>query len=177
MTKYLIHQILMKTSEHCQLFKKKSVYIIQSNIQTLLCAITYVHCTGFKNKSNLYIYYLLPTESLNRLNLISDAVITTLVLFLFSKFTISASFLIIYPFAGELYPTQLRGIGIGTSAYIAGLGLVLIPFINYLVSIYKSIYQYNTYIHTLFIHYYIDYRLYRRTYYRLYRMQGKMYTT
>ncbi|XP_008178363.1 carcinine transporter [Acyrthosiphon pisum] len=61
-----------------------------------------------------------------------DAVITTLVLFLFSKFTISASFLIIYPFAGELYPTQLRGIGIGTSAYIAGLGLVLIPFINYL---------------------------------------------
>lgn len=65
----------------------------------------------------------------------SDAVITTLVLFLFSKFTISASFLIIYPFAGELYPTQLRGVGIGTSAYIAGLGLVLIPFINYLVSV------------------------------------------
>ncbi|XP_050528348.1 carcinine transporter isoform X2 [Daktulosphaira vitifoliae] len=62
----------------------------------------------------------------------TDAVITTLVLFLFSKFTISASFLIIYPFAGELYPTQLRGIGIGTSAYIAGLGLILIPFINYL---------------------------------------------
>lgn len=72
---------------------------------------------------------------------VPDAVVTTLILFLFSKFTISASFLIIYPFAGELYPTPLRGIGIGTSAYIAGLGLVLIPFINYLVSIINSIFQ------------------------------------
>ncbi|XP_077300548.1 carcinine transporter isoform X2 [Arctopsyche grandis] len=63
-----------------------------------------------------------------------DAVITTLVLFLFSKSLISASFLIIYPFAGELYPTQLRGVGIGTSAYIGGLGLIVIPFITYLGS-------------------------------------------
>lgn len=46
---------------------------------------------------------------------------------------ISASFLIIYPFAGELYPTQARGIGIGTSSYIGGLGLIGIPFITYLV--------------------------------------------
>lgn len=45
---------------------------------------------------------------------------------------ISASFLIIYPFAGELYPTQARGIGIGTSSYIGGLGLIGIPFITYL---------------------------------------------
>ncbi|XP_063241584.1 carcinine transporter [Bacillus rossius redtenbacheri] len=63
-----------------------------------------------------------------------DAVMTTLGLYLFSKFAISASFLIIYPFAGELYPTQLRGVGIGTSAYISGLGLILIPFITYLGS-------------------------------------------
>ncbi|KAK7872303.1 hypothetical protein R5R35_002760 [Gryllus longicercus] len=61
-----------------------------------------------------------------------DAVTSTLALFLISKFAISASFLIIYPFAGELYPTQLRGVGIGTSAYISGLGLILIPFITYL---------------------------------------------
>lgn len=66
--------------------------------------------------------------------LVTDAVIETLVLFLFSKFTISASFLIIYPFAGELYPTPLRGVGIGFSAYVAGLGLILIPFVTYLVS-------------------------------------------
>ncbi|XP_053593908.1 carcinine transporter [Microplitis demolitor] len=62
----------------------------------------------------------------------SDAVITTLVLFLLSKSAISASFLIIYPFAGELYPTQLRGVAIGFSAYISGLGLIIIPFITYL---------------------------------------------
>ncbi|XP_039279903.1 carcinine transporter [Nilaparvata lugens] len=61
-----------------------------------------------------------------------DAVTLTLVLFLFSKFTISASFLIIYPFAGELYPTQLRGVGIGASAYIGGIGMIMIPFITYL---------------------------------------------
>ncbi|KAG5878987.1 hypothetical protein JTB14_019642 [Gonioctena quinquepunctata] len=64
----------------------------------------------------------------------NDDMVTTLVLFLVSKSAISASFLIIYPFAGELYPTQLRGLGIGTSAYIAGIGLIIIPFITYLGS-------------------------------------------
>lgn len=63
-----------------------------------------------------------------------DAVFETLVIFLVSKTMISASFLIIYPFAGELYPTQVRGVGIGTSSYIGGMGLIFIPFINYLVS-------------------------------------------
>uniref|UniRef100_A0AAR5P5L2 Major facilitator superfamily (MFS) profile domain-containing protein n=4 Tax=Dendroctonus ponderosae TaxID=77166 RepID=A0AAR5P5L2_DENPD len=59
---------------------------------------------------------------------------TTLVLFLVSKSAISASFFIIYPFAGELYPTAIRGLGIGASAYIAGLGLIIIPFVTYLGS-------------------------------------------
>lgn len=62
-----------------------------------------------------------------------DAVFETLIIFLISKTMISASYLIIYPFAGELYPTQVRGVGIGTSSYIGGLGLIGIPFINYLV--------------------------------------------
>ncbi|KZC07145.1 Organic cation transporter 1, partial [Dufourea novaeangliae] len=62
----------------------------------------------------------------------SDAVAVTLILFLLSKSAISASFLIIYPFAGELYPTQLRGVAIGFSAYISGLGLIIIPFVTYL---------------------------------------------
>ncbi|XP_046482453.1 carcinine transporter isoform X1 [Neodiprion pinetum] len=61
-----------------------------------------------------------------------DAVTATLILFLLSKSAISASFLIIYPFAGELYPTQLRGAAIGFSAYVSGLGLIIIPFITYL---------------------------------------------
>lgn len=69
----------------------------------------------------------------------ADAVTETLVLFLVSKTMISASFLIIYPFAGELYPTQVRGIGIGTSSYIGGMGLIGIPFITYLVHTHLSI--------------------------------------
>ncbi|ETN64759.1 organic cation transporter [Anopheles darlingi] len=64
--------------------------------------------------------------------LTEDAVTETLILYLLSKSMISASFLIIYPFAGELYPTQVRGVGIGTSSYIGGLGLIVIPFITYL---------------------------------------------
>ncbi|KAJ0181916.1 hypothetical protein K1T71_002638 [Dendrolimus kikuchii] len=67
---------------------------------------------------------LLPTDATNE----------TLILYLISKCFISASFLIIYPYAGELYPTELRGVGIGTSAYIGGLGLIIIPFVNYLGS-------------------------------------------
>lgn len=63
-----------------------------------------------------------------------DAVLETLILFLVSKSMISASYLIIYPFAGELYPTQVRGVGIGTSSYIGGMGLIVIPFITYLVT-------------------------------------------
>jgi nitrate/nitrite transporter NarK len=52
---------------------------------------------------------------------------------LIAKFAIAASFLILYPFAGELYPTEVRGIGIGFTAYLGGLGLAVIPFVNYLV--------------------------------------------
>ncbi|KAM7351841.1 carcinine transporter isoform 3-T4 [Cochliomyia hominivorax] len=61
-----------------------------------------------------------------------EAVDETLILYLVSKALLSASFLIIYPFAGELYPTQVRGIGIGVSSYVGGLGLIVIPFVTYL---------------------------------------------
>ncbi|XP_045626153.2 carcinine transporter [Procambarus clarkii] len=60
------------------------------------------------------------------------ASLATLVLYLVAKFAESAAFLIIYPFAAELYPTEVRGVGIGFSAYVGGLGLIIIPFINYL---------------------------------------------
>lgn len=63
-----------------------------------------------------------------------ESVEMILVFFLLAKSAIAASFLIIYPFAGELFPTQLRGVGIGTASYIAGIGLIIIPFITYLVS-------------------------------------------
>ncbi|CAG0893382.1 unnamed protein product [Darwinula stevensoni] len=46
--------------------------------------------------------------------------------------SITASFLIIYPFAGELYPTELRSIGLALGSYISNLGLIAVPFIVYL---------------------------------------------
>lgn len=61
-----------------------------------------------------------------------DAEMEILILYLISKSMICGSFLIIYPFAGELYPTQARGVGIGFSSYVGGLGLIIIPFITYL---------------------------------------------
>lgn len=79
------------------------------------------------------VYLVLYLFFINWLQTVTDAVTLTLVLYLVSKASISASFLIIYPFAGELYPTEVRGLGIGLSAYIAGLGLIIIPFVNYLV--------------------------------------------
>jgi len=63
-----------------------------------------------------------------------DAINGTLVLYLVAKCAASGSFLILYPFAAEVYPTEVRGIGIGFTAYLGGLGLAGIPFINYLGS-------------------------------------------
>lgn len=56
-------------------------------------------------------------------------------LYLLAKFFITASFMIIYPWAGELYPTEVRGVGIATSSYIGGMGLISIPFVTYMVSV------------------------------------------
>ncbi|KAF2364329.1 Major facilitator sugar transporter-like [Trinorchestia longiramus] len=54
--------------------------------------------------------------------------------YLAAKFSEAAAFLIIYPFSAELFPTSVRGVGIGFAAYVGGLGLIVIPFINYLGS-------------------------------------------
>ncbi|VDM38107.1 unnamed protein product [Toxocara canis] len=43
------------------------------------------------------------------------------------KFGIAGSFAVIYIFAGELYPTVVRAIGMGMSSMVAGLGLILGP--------------------------------------------------
>ncbi|CAG7817036.1 unnamed protein product [Allacma fusca] len=61
-----------------------------------------------------------------------DSTTLLMTFYLISKFGISASYLIIYPFAGELYPTEVRGLGLGFSAYIGGIGICCIPLINYL---------------------------------------------
>lgn len=51
------------------------------------------------------------------------------------KFGIAASFAIIYIFAGELYPTVLRAVGMGMSSMVAGIGLLVAPYLVYLVSL------------------------------------------
>ena len=56
----------------------------------------------------------------------------TLVLFLIAKCSIAGGTMIIFQFGGELYPTEVRGIGIGLSSFLGGIGLTFIPFINYL---------------------------------------------
>ena len=81
---------------------------------------------------------LIPKIACNNKHMLSDAVNETLVLYLIAKFAVSGSFLILYPFAAEVYPTEVRGIGIGFTAYLGGLGLAVIPYINYLVSIHTS---------------------------------------
>lgn len=50
------------------------------------------------------------------------------------KFGIAASFSIIYIFAGELYPTVLRAVGMGMSSMVAGTGLIIAPYLIYLVN-------------------------------------------
>ena len=56
------------------------------------------------------------------------------------KFQIAASFAVIYVYAGELMPTVVRSEAMGISSFVAGIGLLLFPYINALVS-----------VHTLYI--------------------------
>ena len=50
------------------------------------------------------------------------------------KFQIAASFAVIYVYAGELMPTVVRSEAMGISSFIAGIGLLIFPQINALVS-------------------------------------------
>ncbi|EFX84970.1 hypothetical protein DAPPUDRAFT_99384 [Daphnia pulex] len=62
----------------------------------------------------------------------TDAEMLTLALFLIAKCTIAGGTMIIFQFGGELYPTEVRGVGIGLASFLGGIGLTLIPFVNYL---------------------------------------------
>jgi len=46
------------------------------------------------------------------------------------KFQIAASFAVIYVYAGELMPTVVRSEAMGISSFVAGIGLLLFPYIN-----------------------------------------------
>ena len=47
-----------------------------------------------------------------------DAEMATLVLFLIAKATIAGGTMIIFQFGGELYPTEVRGVGIGAASFL-----------------------------------------------------------
>ncbi len=57
----------------------------------------------------------------------------TVCLAMFGKFQIAASFAVIYVYAGELIPTVVRSESMGVSSFVAGLGLLMFPYINALV--------------------------------------------
>jgi len=61
-----------------------------------------------------------------------DAEMATLVLFLIAKATIAGGTMIIFQFGGELYPTEVRGVGIGAASFLGGISLAIIPFVNFL---------------------------------------------
>lgn len=46
------------------------------------------------------------------------------------KFQIAASFAVIYVYAGELMPTVVRSEAMGISSFVAGIGLLIFPYIN-----------------------------------------------
>ena len=62
-----------------------------------------------------------------------------LTMYLLGKFAISGSFFVLSIYAGELYPTVVRGIGLGTSATIATLGVCLGPMIIHLGKDYMTL--------------------------------------
>ena len=57
----------------------------------------------------------------------------TVTLAMIGKFQIAASFAVIYVYAGELMPTVVRSEAMGISSFVAGIGLLLFPYINALV--------------------------------------------
>merc|ERR1712141_362051 len=54
----------------------------------------------------------------------------TVTLAMIGKFQIAASFAVIYVYAGELMPTVVRSEAMGISSFVAGIGLLIFPYIN-----------------------------------------------
>ena len=77
--------------------------------------------------------YVLLTTYLNPLIFVDSNPWITVTLAMIGKFQIAASFAVIYVYAGELMPTVVRSEAMGISSFVAGIGLLLFPYINALV--------------------------------------------
>ena len=68
------------------------------------------------------------------------------------KFQIAASFAVIYVYAGELMPTVVRSEAMGISSFVAGIGLLIFPYINNLVCNEKFIKKRSSNMNMLSMH-------------------------
>ena len=64
----------------------------------------------------------------------SDFIVTIVTLSMIGKFGISTSFLVIYVFTAELYPTPVRNVSVGAGSFFARIGGVIAPYVIELVS-------------------------------------------
>lgn len=72
-----------------------------------------------------------PSESLSQWLVISFALV--------GKFAISVTYSTLYQLAGELFPTVVRGMGIGFGSIIGDAGNILMPYIIYSAKAYKML--------------------------------------
>ncbi len=86
----------------------------------------------FKLSVNLFGYSFSGIASISTAVLPAESEIAALILFLLAKCTIAGGTMVIFQFGGELYPTEVRGIGIGLASFLGGVGLTIIPFVNFL---------------------------------------------
>ena len=61
------------------------------------------------------------------------------ILAMFGKFSVACSFAIIYVYASEMMPTVVRAETMGIASFVAGLGLMITPYILKLVWAYSII--------------------------------------
>ncbi|CAH1798690.1 unnamed protein product [Owenia fusiformis] len=77
-----------------------------------------------------------------------EQTIVIIVLSMTGKFMISASFAIVYLYSAELFPTEVRTVGVGCSSMFARVGGILAPYIGLLPSLARDV-EFIKYVPTI----------------------------